>query len=71
MPWNSDRTLDVECSPGVHGMHMLDRLEASLDRARETLKDKIVTVILYSDFMYWAMMYSSFKCKIDVVKFEI
>ena len=52
-------------------MHMLDRLEASLDRARETLKDKIVTVILYSDFIYWAMMYSSFKCKIDVVKFEI
>jgi len=53
-------------------MHMLDRLEASLDRARETLKDKIVTVILYIVKSYiWAMMYSSFKCKIDVVKFEI
>ena len=52
-------------------MHMLDRLEASLDRARETLKDKIVTVMLYSDFIYWAMMYSSLTCKIDIVKFEI
>ena len=52
MPWNSDRTIDVECSPGVHGMHMLDRLEASLDIARETLKTNHYSYIINSELVY-------------------